>query len=96
MKKLLAAIVALSVSGAAWAGPPTAANGAVIYKKECASCHGADGKGSKEPAVPAIAGKSASAVAKVMTAGHPSKDKKIELTPDDTAGVARFVSSMKK
>lgn len=92
MKQTLVALVVLALSSPAWAGPPSAAEAPALYKKSCASCHGAEGKGGTAPA---IAGKSASAVAGVVNAHAPPMDK-IELTPDQIAAVGRYVSSLKK
>jgi mono/diheme cytochrome c family protein len=69
-----------------------AADAPALYKKSCASCHGAEGKGGTAPA---IAGKPASAVAGVVSA-HPPPMEKLELTPDQIAAVGRYVSSLKK
>jgi|WetSurMetagenome_2_1015567.scaffolds.fasta_scaffold160231_3 mono/diheme cytochrome c family protein len=92
MKRLLAAVVVVGLSGPAWAGPPATLNGPAIYKKACASCHGADAKGGTGPA---IAGKPTSAIVAVVTS-HPPPMNKIELTNDETAAVSRYVSSLKK
>ncbi len=91
MKKLIAALLAVSASLPALAGPPSAADGAAIYKKSCASCHGTTGKGAMAPA---IAGKPAKTVAAIVNA-HPAPMTEISLTPDATAAVARYVSTLK-
>jgi mono/diheme cytochrome c family protein len=91
MKRMLLPTAVLLLAGPAWAGPPVAADAPAIYKKGCASCHGADGKGGSAPA---IAGKPASAVSRVVTA-HPPPMTKIELTPDEIAAVGRYVSTLK-
>jgi mono/diheme cytochrome c family protein len=93
MKKLLAAVLAVSASLPALAAPPGSADGPAVYKKNCAACHGADGKGT--PTGPAIAGKSAKTVATIVNA-HPPPMNAIQLTPDETAAVGRYVSSLKK
>jgi mono/diheme cytochrome c family protein len=93
MKKLLAAVLAVSASLPALAAPPGSADGAALYKTNCAACHGADGKGT--PTGPAIAGKQAKTVATIVNA-HPPPMNKIELTPDGTAAVGRYVSGLKK
>ena len=92
MKKILAAVLLVSASAPAWGAPPGSSDGAAIYKKNCAACHGASGQGATAPA---IAGKQASAVAKVVNA-HPPPMNKVELTADETAAVGRFVSTLKK
>ncbi len=92
MKKTLVAALLACLSLPALAAPPGSADGAAVYKKSCASCHGADGKGGTAKA---IAGKSAREVAKALES-HPAPADKLDLTPDQTAGVGRFVSSLKK
>jgi len=92
MKHVLSALVVLLLSAPAWAGPPATLDGPGVFKKNCASCHGADGKGGTGPAV---AGKATSFVAGVVNA-HPPPMNKIELTPDEIAAVSRYVSSLKK
>ena len=92
MKRILVALVVVALSIPAWAGPPMAADAPGLYKKNCASCHGAEGKGGTAPA---IAGKPASAVAGVVNAHAPPMEK-LELTPDQIAAVGRYVSSLKK
>jgi mono/diheme cytochrome c family protein len=92
MKKILAAVLLVSATAPAWGAPPSSTDGAALYKKNCAACHGANGQGATAPAV---AGKSASSVAKVVSA-HPPPMDKVELTPDETAAVGRFVSTLKK
>jgi len=92
VKRILVALVVLALSGPAWAGPPMAADAPALYKRSCAPCHGAEGKGGTAPA---IAGKPASAVAGVVSA-HPPPMEKLELTPDQIAAVGRYVSSLKK
>jgi mono/diheme cytochrome c family protein len=92
MKKILAAVLLASTVLPAWGAPPGGADGAATYKKACASCHGQNGQGGTAPA---IAGKSAKMVAAVVGA-HPPPMDKIELTPDETAAVGRYVSGLKK
>ena len=92
MKRFTSALVVLLLAAPAWAGPPATSDGPGIYKRTCASCHGADAKGGTAPA---IAGKQTSLVAGVVNA-HPPPMNKIELTPDEIAAVSRFVSSLKK
>lgn len=92
MKKLLAAVLLVSASVPAWGAPPSSTDGAALYKKNCAACHGAAGQGATAPA---IAGQQASKVAKLVSA-HPPPMDKVELTADETAAVGRFVSTLKK
>ena len=86
MKRILAALVVLALSGPAWAGPPMTADAPALYKKSCASCHGPEDKGGTAPA---------SAVAGVVSAHAPPMDE-LELTPDQIAAIGRYVSSLKK
>jgi mono/diheme cytochrome c family protein len=92
MKKILAAVLLVSATAPAWGAPPSSTDGAALYKKNCAVCHGAAGQGATAPA---IAGKPVSTVAKVVDA-HPPPMAKIDLTPDETVAVGRFVSTLKK
>ena len=95
MKRILVALVVLALSSTARAGPPMAADAPGLCKKNCASCHGAEGKGGT--AAPAVAGKPASAVAVAgVVNAHPPPMNKIELTADEIAAVGRYVSSLKK
>ena len=94
VKRILAALVVLALSSPAWAGPPSAAEAPGLYKQNCASCHGAEGKGGTAPA---IAGKPASAVAVAgVVNAHAPPMSKVDLTPDQIAAVGRYVSSLKK
>lgn len=92
MKRVLAVLVLLAVSAPAWAGPPPTLDGPGIYKRTCASCHGADGKGGSGPA---IAGKATGFTVGVVTS-HPPPMAKVELTSDEIAAVSRYVSGLKK
>ncbi|MEI7703349.1 MAG: cytochrome c [Deltaproteobacteria bacterium] len=92
MKKIFAALLVASALPA-WGAPPNAADGAAVYQKHCAMCHGAGGKG--DTGVPPITGKSTATVAKVAAA-HPPPADKLQITPDDAASVGRYVSSLKK
>ncbi len=89
MKRLLLAATLLA-AGNAWAGAPNA--NPKLYEKACASCHGAAGKGGSAPA---IAGKKPGDVAKVVSSHAPPMDK-MDLTPDEIAGIARYLGSLKK
>jgi mono/diheme cytochrome c family protein len=91
MKKVVAALLAGFASLPVVAAPPGAGDGAAIYKANCASCHGTTGKGTPGPA---IAGKPAETVTAIVSA-HPVPMNQIALTPDETAAVARYVSSLK-
>jgi len=69
-----------------------AAEGATVYAKSCAHCHGADGKaGSGKP----IAGEAASFVKEVVEF-HPPPMDKMKLSVADTDAVAKYVAGLKK
>jgi len=81
----------LAVALAAAAVPSLAADGAALYAKACASCHGANGKGGSAPAV---AGKSASFVTEVIDMHSPAMKLK-KLSAPEVAAVAKHVAAMK-
>ncbi|HVP66322.1 MAG TPA: cytochrome c [Anaeromyxobacteraceae bacterium] len=81
----------LALALAALAAPSFAADGAAIYAKSCASCHGEDGKGGTAPPV---AGKSAAFVAEVLGMHAPAM-KVGKLSAADAGAVAKYVAAMK-
>lgn len=66
MQKLIGLVcgVALLISGSALAGNPNA--GRELAKKECASCHGADGGTPITPDTPKLAGQHADYLVKAL------------------------------
>jgi mono/diheme cytochrome c family protein len=75
----------------AGASPVHAANGAALYDKTCASCHGKGGKNGK--ASP-IAGRSE----QVVTANikeHPLSMNSFELSEAETKAIAKYVAGLK-
>jgi mono/diheme cytochrome c family protein len=85
-RSILAAIALVA------AGSVSAADGAAVYKKYCASCHGSDGQGgSGKPVV----GQSEAFIKEVVEF-HPPPMDKMKLSAEDTGAVARFVASLKK
>jgi len=75
-----------------FAAPPAlSADASVLYKTNCAACHGAAGKGGSGPA---IAGKPADVVAAVVNM-HPKPMNEIKLSAEDTKAVAAYVASLK-
>ena len=73
------------------AGPASAADGAAVYQKQCASCHGARGEGGSGKAV---AGQAASFVKEVVEF-HPPPMDKMKLPAADVDAVSRFVAGLK-
>ncbi len=69
-----------------------AADGAAVYTKSCASCHGTDGRAG--PGKP-IAGESAAFIKEVVEF-HPPPMDKMKLSGPDTDAVAKYVAGMKK
>jgi len=82
-------LLALLLVAAAF--PALPADGAGIYAKACASCHGADGKGKSGPAV---TGKQASFVTEVIGMHAPTMNLP-KLSPADISAVSKYVSDMK-
>jgi mono/diheme cytochrome c family protein len=83
---LVAAVLAV-------AGPAAAADGAAVYKKHCANCHGPDGKGT-QAGVPVV-GKSAAFVKEVVEF-HPPPMNKLKLPGADVDAVAAYVAAFPK
>jgi cytochrome c6 len=98
------AVAMVIVVGAA--GPASAgADGAAVYAKQCASCHGPDGKGAtpagkalqvKDLVVPRWAAPEAiSAIEKAVREGVPRMPAlAAKLTPEEIAAVARYAQQM--
>jgi cytochrome c6 len=98
--KRLASVVAmlLIASIASWA----AEDGAALYKKKCAGCHGASGEGKPAMKAPALKGttKDASQLVDQITKGAPGSKaphgKGIAgLTNDQAQAIADFVKTLK-
>jgi mono/diheme cytochrome c family protein len=87
MTRSILVLLALSLSA-----PAVAADGAAIYKKYCASCHGASGEGGSGVAV---AGKQAAFVKEVVEF-HPPPMNKLKLPADDLDAVAKYVAGLPK
>jgi cytochrome c551 len=87
MTRSILVVLALSLSV-----PAVAADGAAVYKKQCASCHGASGEGGSGPAV---AGKQAAFVKEVVEF-HPPPMTKLKLPGDETDAVAKYVAALAK
>lgn len=90
MKRVVLSII---LAGVIPASPAAAADGAALYQKHCAVCHGSRGQGGT--ATPPVAGMDAGKVAKVVGA-HPPPMEKTGMTADEIAALARFVSGLKK
>jgi mono/diheme cytochrome c family protein len=87
MTRAILLVLALSA-----AVPASAADGAAVYQKHCASCHGPSGKGGSGVAV---AGKAAAFVKEVVEF-HPPPMTKLKLAADDLDAVSKYVASLKK
>lgn len=84
------ACAALLAAAPAVAAPPV--DGAAVYQKRCASCHGADGRGNARN--PPVVGK-ATLVKEVMEL-HPPPMERIQLRAGETEAVTAFVAGLKK
>jgi mono/diheme cytochrome c family protein len=78
-----------------------AEDGAALYKKKCAGCHGANGEGKPAMKAPALKGtsKSADQVADHLTKGEadskPPHNKGISgLTDDQAKAIAEYVKTL--
>jgi mono/diheme cytochrome c family protein len=97
--KCLAGVLAtlLIASAASWA----ADDGAALYKKKCAGCHGASGEGKPAMKAPALKGttKDASQIVEHITKGEPGSkaphNKGISgLTDEQANAIAEFVKTL--
>jgi mono/diheme cytochrome c family protein len=82
-------LIAIALAAAV---PVSAADGAAVYAKHCASCHGPDGQGGTGKAV---RGKSAAFIKEVVEF-HPPPMDKIKLSAADTDAVATYLAGSKK
>ena len=98
--KRLASVMAmlLIASTASWA----AEDGAALYKKKCAGCHGASGEGKPAMKAPALKGttKDASQLVEQITKGEPGSkaphSKGIAgITSEQAQAIADFVKTLK-
>lgn len=91
-----ATLLLLVFSASCWAQD----DGAALYKKKCASCHGASGEGKgKAPALKGTS-KDADAIVQHLMKGEPDtkgphKKPMAGLTGDQAKAIADFVKSMK-
>lgn len=90
-------VTLLALSNVSWA----AEDGAALYKKKCAGCHGQQGEGKPAMKAPALKGTSLSAekVADHITKGEPESKpphkKGISgVTEEDAKAIAEFVKSL--
>jgi mono/diheme cytochrome c family protein len=90
MKRIVLSIVLAALLPATAAAAP---DGAALYEKHCAVCHGARGQGGT--ATPPVAGMAASAIARVVAA-HPSPMQKTGMTSDEIASLGSYVAGLKK
>jgi mono/diheme cytochrome c family protein len=89
-------ILAIAVSALGTASTAAAADGAAIYAKECARCHGADGTGDtpvgKAMKVTPLAGNSQEEVVAFVRSSSKHKAPSGKLSDDDLAAVATKVA----
>ena|ERR1700746_2614928 len=90
-----ATILLLGMSMSCWAQE----DGAALYQKKCASCHGANGEGKGK--IPALKGSTKEAdaiaehIAKGESASKPPHNKGISgLTEEQTKAIAAYVKSL--
>jgi cytochrome c6 len=95
MRKVLIAVVALSL-----AGPALAVDAAALFASKCAVCHGKDGKGSpsgKKMGVKDLSaekGESAKEIAEDISAGKGKMPAfKEKLSPEEIDALAKYVKS---
>ncbi len=88
---MIRAIVVAAALAAA--GGASAADGAAVYAKQCASCHGPAGKGTS--AGVSLVGKSAAFVKEVVEF-HPPPMNKLKLPADAVDAVAKYVAAFPK
>jgi mono/diheme cytochrome c family protein len=109
MKRIVAVLTVL-VAGAALTA--SAADGKALYTKECAKCHGADGKGqttmgkklkAKDYSDPKVQEAiKDEAMAKAIKDGFKDKDGKVAMKPmpnlsdDDVNAIVKYMRSLKK
>ncbi|MGO9829650.1 MAG: c-type cytochrome [Myxococcaceae bacterium] len=72
-------------------GSALAADGAALYAKRCASCHGKEGKNGKDVA---IAGRPEDVVAANIQA-HPLSMNSFHLSKTEVTAIAKYVAGLK-
>ncbi|HXX30299.1 MAG TPA: cytochrome c [Myxococcaceae bacterium] len=87
-KNTRAVWLALALCGA---GPALAADGAALYEKTCASCHGKEGKNGT--AIP-VAGRSETVVTAAIKS-HPPPMNTFKLSAKEIQAVAKYVAGLK-
>jgi cytochrome c6 len=90
MKRIALALVALGIAS------PAFADGAAIFAKRCAICHGKAGEGAKMASEP-IAGIAAAKVKKAIAEGFAGKKKMrpVKMDEADADAVAAYVAGLK-
>jgi cytochrome c6 len=95
MRKLLVAVVALSL-----AAPTLAADAAALFASKCAACHGKDGKGSPtgmKMGVKDLSGEKGESVKEIAEDISAGKGKmpsfKGKLSPDEIQALAKYVKA---
>jgi mono/diheme cytochrome c family protein len=90
MKRMLEVLFLTAVLGAP--ASVLAADGAALYKKSCASCHGQEGKNGK--AAP-IAGLPEAVVTRNIKT-HPYTMNSFGLSPEEVQAIVTYVAGLKK
>lgn len=88
---VLAVLLFVAMPNLSWA----AEDGAALYKANCAMCHKADASGSPGMKAPALKGKTAADVAKVLSTNtkHAAVAKKV--SPDQVKAIGTYLQALK-
>ena len=88
---VLAVLLFVAMPNLSWA----AEDGAALYKTNCAACHKADATGNPAMKAPALKGKTAADVAKVLATNpkHAAAAKKVN--PDQAKAIGAYLQALK-
>lgn len=87
---LLTILALLTFAITSWA-----ADGAALYKSNCAMCHKADASGNPAMKAPALKGKSSDVVVKTIDTNARHAALKKKLTPDQVKAIGDYIASLK-